>query len=74
MIINSDFLIVVSEHDPLNKPSWADDLYYELRYRIDENGVAVASSGWDQSGWALMENHSILIVNRHDLTHQIRSI
>jgi hypothetical protein len=65
---------VVSEYDPLNKPSWTDNLYYELRYRIDENGVAVASSGWDQSGWILMENHSILIVNRHDLTHQIRAI
>jgi len=74
MIINSDYLIVVSEHDPLNKPIWTDDLYYELRYRIDESGVAVASSGWDQSDWILMENHSILIVNRHDLTHQIRAI
>ena len=74
MIINSDYLIVVSEHDPLNKPSWTDDLYYQLRYRIDENGVAVASSGWDQSGWILMENHSILIVNRHDLTHQVKVI
>ncbi|NCZ71893.1 MAG: hypothetical protein EBY10_00190 [Actinobacteria bacterium] len=65
---------MVSEHDPLNKPSWTDDRYYELRYRIDENGVAVASSGWDQSGWTLMENHSILIIDRHDLTHQIKRI
>ena len=64
MIMNSDYLFVTSEHDPANKPSWADEIYYELRYRLDENGIAVASSGWDQSGWNLLQNHQMLIVNR----------
>jgi len=71
MILNSDYLIVVSEHDPLNKPDWADDVYYELRYRLDENGVAVASSGWNQEGWKLLENHQILIVDRATLVTEI---
>jgi len=71
MVLNSDHLIVVSEHDPLNKPDWADDVYYELRYRLDENGIAVASSGWNQEGWRLLENHQILIVDRATLKTEI---
>lgn len=74
MIINSDYLIVVSEYDPRNKPDWADEIYYELRFRIDSQGVAVASSGWDQSGWQLLDNHSILIVDRSDLSYEVRLI
>ncbi|MFM1967332.1 MAG: hypothetical protein RL590_189, partial [Actinomycetota bacterium] len=68
---NSDYLIVASEHDPLNKPDWADDVYYELRYRLDENGIAVASSGWNQEGWRLLQNHQILIVDRATLETEI---
>lgn len=67
MIMNSEFLVITSEHDPVNKPDWADDIYYELRYRIDSTGVAVASSGWNQDGWTLMKNHEILIVERSSL-------
>jgi predicted glutamine amidotransferase len=71
MIMNPDFLIVTCEHDPVNKPSWADEIYYELRYRLDENGLAVASSGWDQNGWTLLPNHQMLIMNRSTLEIQI---
>jgi hypothetical protein len=71
MIINADYLIVTSEHDPLNKPSWADEIYYELRYRLDDTGIAVASSGWDQEGWMLMKNHQMLIVDRKTLQAEL---
>jgi predicted glutamine amidotransferase len=71
MIINADYLIVTSEHDPINKPSWADEIYYELRYRLDDSGIAVASSGWDQEGWTLMKNHQMLIVNRKTLQAEL---
>ena len=74
MIMNSDYLIVISEHDPKNKPEWADEFYYELRYRIDRDGIAVASSGWRQDGWELMPNHSILIYDRRDFTFTLRSL
>lgn len=71
MIMNSEYLIVTSEHDPENKPTWADDVYYELRYRLDGNGIAVASSGWDQTGWTLLKNHQMLIMNRATLDTEL---
>ena len=74
MVMNSDFLIVISEHDPANKPQWADEVYYEIRYRLDENGFAVASSGWDQAGWQLIENHKVLILNRKSLELELISL
>lgn len=74
MIMNRDYLVVISEHDSNNKPDWADEIYYELRYRADERGLAVASSGWNQEGWELMPNHSILIYNRADFSHSLSSL
>ena len=71
MIMNSDYLIITSEHDPNNKPDWADEIYYELRYRLDENGIAVASSGWNQKGWTLMNNHQMLVVDRNTLQAEV---
>ena len=71
MIMNSEFLIVTSEHDPNNKPAWADEIYYELRYRLDDNGIAVASSGWNQDGWTLMNNHQMLVVDRKTLQAEV---
>jgi predicted glutamine amidotransferase len=71
MIMNSDYLIITSEHDPNNKPDWADEIYYELRYRLDENGIAVASSGWNQEGWTLMNNHQMLVVDRKTLQAEV---
>ena len=71
MVMNNDYLIVISEHDPMNKPSWADAYYYELRYRIDESGIAVASSGWPQDGWNLIDNHQMMIVNRKTMQLEV---
>ena len=71
MIINSEYLIVTSEHNPNNKPDWADEIYYELRYRLDDKGIAVASSGWNQEGWTLMNNHQMLIVDRKTLQAEV---
>ena len=69
--MNKDFLIVVCENDPVNKPDWADDFYYELRYRISDDGFAVASSGWDQSNWQQIKNNHILILDRKSLESEI---
>jgi len=71
MIMSSDFLVVTSEFDPAKIPSWAEPEYYELRYRLDSNGIAVASSGWDQEGWTLLQNHQMLIFNRSTLEVKI---
>ena len=74
MIMGPDHLVVISEHDPLNKPDWADEIYYELRFRVTEKGIAIASSGWDQQGWELMPNHSMLIIDRKTLKHELRTL
>lgn len=71
IIMNKEFLIVVCENDPVNKPDWADDFYYELRYRINDEGFAVASSGWNQSDWQQIKNHHILILDRKSLESEI---
>lgn len=64
MFLNSSHLVVISEHHEDNRPSWAEPNYYEVSYRLDGMGCLVASSGWSQSGWTLMPNHSALIVDR----------
>lgn len=71
MFLNNDYLIVVSEHHPDNRPSWTEPNYYEVRYRLDSSGCLVASSGWSQEGWTLMPNHTALIVDRKTLTGEL---
>ena len=68
MILAPEFLIVVCENNPENRPEWATDEYYQLRYRRDENGIVVASSGWDQSDWEVIPNHSIAVFSRKDFS------
>ena len=68
MLLSDDLLIVINEHNLANKPAFLDDEYYELRYKADGQSVIAGSSGWNQDGWTLLENHSILIIKRDDLT------
>lgn len=74
MFLNSEFLVVISEHHPDNRPSWTEPNYYELRYRLDHSGCLVASSGWTQDGWTLMPNHSALIVDRRTMKSELISL
>lgn len=74
MIMTPNQLFVLSEHDPDKKPDWADEFYYELRYRINKEGIAVASSGWNQDGWELLPNHSLLIFDRRNFTLTVNSL
>ena len=74
MIMNQKELIVVSEYDPENKPDWAPDGYYEIRYRSENSSFAIASSGWLQDGWELLPNHHMLIVNRENLSYEIQPL
>ena len=71
MFLNSNYLVVISEHHPDNRPSWTTPEYYEIRYRLDSSGCLVASSGWSQDGWTLMPNHSALIVNRKTMAGEL---
>lgn len=74
MFLNSDFLIVIAEHHPENKPDWAEASYYELKYRLDRSGCLVSSSGWNQSGWIDIPNHHALIVDRKTLKAELVKI
>jgi hypothetical protein len=62
--MNNEFFIVGAEHDSLKKPDWAPDDYYVIKYKSNPDGVLFASSGWNQPGWHVLENHHVAIVNR----------
>jgi len=64
MLMNHESFIVASEHDSAKKPEWAPDDYYVIKYKKNDNGVLFASSGWNQPGWHVLENHHMAIVNR----------
>ena len=64
MLMNREFLVVVSEHNVDRKPVWAVDDYYELKYLASAEGLLFASSGWDQPGWKELKNHHMAVVSR----------
>ena len=74
MILTPDTLYVVSEFIQERRPKGEPADYYDLFYRKDENGFLVASSGWDQSGWAPIANHQLVIVDRNNFGVEIQSI
>lgn len=64
MILTPHQLIIVNEHNSTKVPAGEAADYYDLYYRRDAKGVLVASSGWDQNGWKLIENHRTLLIDR----------
>ncbi len=64
MVMNENFYVVICEHHPERRPDWAPSDYYELKYRRDEAGVLVASTGWNQPNWETLPNHHLLSVDR----------
>lgn len=69
--LTPDYFVAVCENHPDNRPSWATDEYYELRYHLDDTGFLISSSGWNQTGWNEVPNHSMLILNRATLQVEI---
>lgn len=74
MIMNEDYYVVISEYDSTKIPSIFTEDYYELRFKMGEHGIIVGSSGWNQSGWKLIPNHSALIYNRNNFELEIRTL
>lgn len=74
MLMTESHFITVCEHDPERKPSWAVDGYYDLFYKFNDGDLVVASSGWDQSGWKNLPNHSLLVVERATLNQQVLAL
>ena len=71
MIMNEDTYIVVAEHNPERIPPIFTADYYELRYKHTTHDVIVGSSGWNQSGWTLIPNHSMLVINRQNFSCEV---
>ena len=76
MIMNKDYFVTACRYNQDRIPDlFKKDLdYYELRYKEVDGAVLVASSGWNQDGWTMLNNDSLLIVNRDDQSHQVRAI
>lgn len=74
MIMNEDTYVVICEHHPERHPDWAPQDYYELKYRKDEHGILVASTGWNQPGWEVLNNHQILVIDRKTFATQLLPI
>jgi len=71
MIMNEKQWVVISEHHTDRAPEWAPDDYYELKYKADEHGVLVASTGWNQPGWSVLPNHHMLVIDRASFAVQV---
>jgi predicted glutamine amidotransferase len=71
MIMNEKQWVVISEHHTDRAPEWAPDDYYELKYKADEQGVLVASTGWNQPGWSVLPNHHMLLIDRASFAVQV---
>ena len=74
MLMSDQFFITICEHDPARKPDWAVAGYYDLFYKSEQGQVVVASSGWDQAGWANLPNHHMLVVDRSTLKSQVLAL
>ena len=71
IFLNSDYLVVVCEFNEADDHNVKTPGYYELRFQGDESSLVVASSGWEQSGWELIPNHHMLVVDRKTLYKRI---
>ena len=74
MLMNHNFFVTVSEHNALKKPEWAPEDYYEIKYLTTPEGVLFASSGWNQPGWSVLENHHMALVNRSTFEIEILAL
>ncbi|MDQ1549330.1 MAG: hypothetical protein QOD27_988 [Microbacteriaceae bacterium] len=73
MIATPTELIAVSQFDPIAEAREAEPQYYQLRYRVGPDSVIVASSGWG-TGWQVVGNGEMLIVDRTTLAVSVRAI
>lgn len=64
MLLTPDKLIVINEHENSQRPSDQPEDYYELKFKEENDGVIVASSGWNQVGWKKVPNHALMVIDR----------
>jgi len=74
MFLTPTEFYVVNEHHNERIPQGESPDYYDLFYRTEGNEVLVASSGWTQTGWSELPNHSIMKVDRQSLAIEITDL
>lgn len=72
-LVTDEALVAVSSYRPEAEAREAEPEYYHLRYRVTPDAVVVASSGWGR-GWRTLGNGELLVVHRHTLDVEVRSI
>jgi predicted glutamine amidotransferase len=71
MLLTPDTFIAVCEFNEADSTEWTVDSHYELRYSVEDGVIKVASTGWGKDHWTRLTNHSILVVNRKDLSFEV---
>lgn len=72
MLLTPRALYAVCSYDPASDE---DPDYYPLLYRITEDSVVVASTGWtDSAGWQTLSNGQMLVVERETLRTSIVAV
>lgn len=71
MLLTPDYLIAACEYNESDQSEWTVNSHYELRYRHDNNGVVISSTGWGHDDWSVLANHQVLVVNRQSLNTEI---
>ena len=71
MLLSPDYMVAVCEFNESDATEWTVNSHYELRYSVEDGVIKVASTGWGKDHWSRLENHSILVINRRDLTFEV---
>ncbi|MDA8197557.1 MAG: class II glutamine amidotransferase [Actinomycetota bacterium] len=67
MCLTPETLFVLSYHDKSKIDQRFGPDYYDLSFRRSDSNIVVASSGWPQSGWEVIPNHTLVSIDRHSL-------
>jgi predicted glutamine amidotransferase len=73
LLLAPDELIVIAD-DTAKAPVDMGADYYELSYRVEDDFVAIASSGWERDGWQRVPERTVLSVDRSTLEVTIRDL
>ena len=71
LLLTPDTLYAACRFDPAQKDEGED--YFHLRYRVTDDAVVVASTGWG-TDWQVLENGSMLAVRRDTLETSVVSL
>ena len=74
MLMTPDTFIAVCEFNESDQSEWSASNHYELRYLLTPDAVTVSSTGWGKDDWISLPNHKILVVDRLNLSHEVREL